>query len=75
MQFLLIIPVWTIGEITEKELITRSTNQFHFYGAVDDVWVKPNNELIISDVKATAKKNLIGLKHINMIMLKDINPN
>ena len=33
-----------------------SNNEFHFYGAVDDVWIKPNGELIISDVKATAKK-------------------
>tara|TARA_A100001011_G_C14285839_1_gene833681 strand:+ start:1286 stop:1993 length:708 start_codon:yes stop_codon:yes gene_type:complete len=32
------------------------TNGFHFYGAVDDVWIKPNGELIISDVKATAKR-------------------
>ena len=35
---------------------TDSINHFHFYGAVDDVWVKPNDELIISDVKATSKK-------------------
>ena len=28
---------------------------YDFYGAVDDVWVKPNKELIISDVKTTAK--------------------
>ena len=28
---------------------------YDFYGAVDDVWVKPNEELIISDVKTTAK--------------------
>jgi len=31
-------------------------NKFNFYGAVDDVWIKPNGELIISDVKATSKK-------------------
>ena len=31
-------------------------NNFYFYGAVDDVWKKSNGELIISDVKATAKK-------------------
>ena len=30
-------------------------NGFHFYGAVDDVWVKPNGELILSDVKSTSK--------------------
>ena len=29
---------------------------FNFYGAVDDVWVKPNGDLILSDVKATSKK-------------------
>ena len=28
---------------------------YQFYGAVDDVWIKPNDELIISDVKSTAK--------------------
>ena len=35
---------------------TDPINDIHFYGAVDDVWVKPDGELIISDVKATAKK-------------------
>jgi hypothetical protein len=29
---------------------------YNFGGAVDDVWQKPNGELIISDVKSTAKK-------------------
>ena len=29
---------------------------FTFYGAVDDVWIKKNGELIISDVKSTSKK-------------------
>ena len=29
---------------------------YKFYGAVDDVWVKPDGELIISDVKSTSKK-------------------
>ena len=28
-----------------------------FYGAVDDVWVKPSGELILSDVKSTSKNN------------------
>ena len=28
---------------------------YNFGGAVDDVWVKPNGDLIISDVKATSK--------------------
>ena len=32
------------------------TKGFDFYGAVDDVWVKPSGELIISDVKTTSKK-------------------
>ena len=30
---------------------------YHFHGAVDDVWVKPNGELLISDVKSTSKNN------------------
>ena len=29
----------------------------HFYGAIDDVWVKPDGELILSDVKSTSKNN------------------
>ena len=29
----------------------------HFYGAVDDVWVKKDGELILSDVKSTSKNN------------------
>ena len=29
---------------------------YDFYGAVDDVWMRPDGELIISDVKTTAKK-------------------
>ena len=28
---------------------------YDFYGAVDDVWVKPFGDLIISDIKATSK--------------------
>jgi len=28
--------------------------KFKFFGAVDDVWTRPNGELIIADVKATA---------------------
>ena len=36
---------------------------YHFYGAVDDVWIKPDGELIISDVKSTSKNNLIGKRH------------
>ena len=34
-----------------------SETDVHFYGAVDDVWVKPNGELILSDVKSTSKNN------------------
>jgi len=31
-------------------------HDFDFGGAVDDVWVKPSGQLILSDVKATSKK-------------------
>ena len=34
-----------------------SDTDVHFYGAVDDVWVKPDGELILSDVKSTSKNN------------------
>ena len=34
-----------------------SDTDVHFYGAVDDVWVKPSGELILSDVKSTSKNN------------------
>lgn len=30
--------------------------QFHFYGAIDDVWKNSDGELIVSDVKATSKQ-------------------
>ena len=30
---------------------------YNFGGAVDDVWVRPNGELVIADVKATSKNN------------------
>jgi len=33
-----------------------TTIGYDFGGAVDDVWMKPNGELIISDVKSTSKK-------------------
>ena len=29
---------------------------FKFYGLIDDVWIKPDGELIIADYKATSKK-------------------
>ena len=32
-----------------------SEKAYHFYGAIDDVWIKPNNDLILSDVKSTSK--------------------
>ena len=34
-----------------------TSTDVHFYGAVDDVWVKPDGELILSDVKSTSKNN------------------
>ena len=34
----------------------NNNDGYDFYGAVDDVWMKPDGELIISDVKTTAKK-------------------
>lgn len=30
---------------------------YHFYGAIDDVWINDNKELIVADVKSTSKKN------------------
>ena len=36
---------------------TDNTTGVHFYGAVDDVWIQPDGKLIISDVKATSKKD------------------
>ena len=35
---------------------TDKYNGFTFYGAIDDVWIKKNGDLIISDVKSTSKK-------------------
>ena len=35
---------------------TSESHGYHFYGAIDDVWVKPNGQLIVSDVKSTSKK-------------------
>ena len=29
---------------------------YHFYGAIDDVWVNKKDELIVADVKSTSKK-------------------
>ena len=39
-----------IGHIDENE-------GYNFYGAIDDVWVKPDGELILSDVKSTSKND------------------
>ena len=36
---------------------TDNATGVHFYGAVDDVWIQPDGKLIISDVKATSKKD------------------
>ncbi len=36
---------------------TDNENDVHVYGAVDDVWIQPDGKLIISDVKATSKKD------------------
>ena len=36
-------------------------SNFLVFGAIDDVWVKPNNELIIVDYKSTAKNGEINL--------------
>jgi CRISPR/Cas system-associated exonuclease Cas4 (RecB family) len=33
----------------------------HIFGAIDDVWVKPNGELIVVDYKATAKAKEVSL--------------
>ena len=35
---------------------TDEKKGFTFYGAIDDVWVKENGDLIISDIKSTSKK-------------------
>ena len=36
---------------------------YNFGGAVDDVWQKPNGELIVVDVKSTSK-NVFDIKYI-----------
>tara|TARA_B100000900_G_scaffold333268_1_gene294330 strand:+ start:256 stop:972 length:717 start_codon:yes stop_codon:yes gene_type:complete len=36
--------------------ISKEKN-YNFGGAIDDVWQKPNGELIVADVKATSKNN------------------
>lgn len=40
--------------------VHRPTN-LHIFGAVDDVWVNPANELIVVDYKATAKTTEVSL--------------
>ena len=44
---------------------TDETKGFRFYGAVDDVWIKQNGDLIISDVKSTSKKEFNWLETWN----------
>ena len=39
----------------------KATN-FTVTGGVDDVWVKPNSELIIADYKATSKNGEVGIE-------------
>jgi len=39
----------------------KATN-FTITGGVDDVWVKPNGELIIADYKATSKNGEVGIE-------------
>ncbi len=36
---------------------TNDDEGYNFGGAIDDVWVKPNGQLILADVKATSKNN------------------
>ncbi len=38
----------------------KPTN-LHIFGAVDDIWINPNNELIVVDYKATAKATEVNL--------------
>ena len=40
-------------------------HQYNFGGAIDDVWQKPNGQLIISDVKATSKNEFDWDKTFN----------
>lgn len=39
----------------------KPTN-LHIFGAIDDVWVNPEGELIVVDYKATAKANEVGIE-------------
>ena len=44
------------------------TDEYHgftFYGAIDDVWIKKNGDLIVSDVKSTSKKEFNWAKTWN----------
>jgi CRISPR/Cas system-associated exonuclease Cas4 (RecB family) len=40
--------------------VHQPTN-FHVFGAIDDVWVNPEGELIVVDYKATSKKTEVGI--------------
>ena len=49
---------------------------FNFGGAVDDIWQKPNGELILADVKQHPKIYLIGrilIQNMTMPMLIVVN--
>ena len=49
---------------------------FNFGGAVDDIWQKPNGELILADVKATSKNLFdwrILIQNMTMPMLIVVN--
>jgi hypothetical protein len=39
----------------------HAPTNLHVFGAVDDVWVKPNGELIVVDYKATAKNKEVDI--------------
>jgi CRISPR/Cas system-associated exonuclease Cas4 (RecB family) len=40
---------------------THESTNFHVFGAVDDVWVNKDDELIVVDYKATAKASEVGI--------------
>jgi CRISPR/Cas system-associated exonuclease Cas4 (RecB family) len=51
---------WMSGETILLELLMKTKKQVLLcQGAVDDIWVKPNGELIVVDYKATAKESKI----------------
>jgi CRISPR/Cas system-associated exonuclease Cas4 (RecB family) len=54
---------------TGVAMLHEPTN-FHVFGAVDDVWIDTDNELIVVDYKATAKQAEITLNSDWQIMYK-----